>query len=55
VLDGLRELAPGAGAKAADLVALFSAGGLRYPIEEILSGLERDGLIVRDAAGIRLR
>jgi A/G-specific adenine glycosylase len=48
VLDRLRELEPG---------ALLPAGEIesRYPVEEIVLGLERDGLVVREAGGIRLR
>ena len=54
VLDRLRELRAGTVLPAAELVAL-SSGTVRYSIEEILRGLERDGLIVREASGIRLR
>ncbi|MGH7327472.1 MAG: A/G-specific adenine glycosylase [Polyangiaceae bacterium] len=49
ILDRLRELQPGAALRTADLVAD------RYPLDEILAGMERDGLITRDGAGIRLR
>ena len=49
ILDRLRELEPGAVLRTADLVAD------RYPLQEILAGMERDGLVVRDGGGIRLR
>ena len=54
ILDRLREAPAGVMLAAADLVAA-SAAGPRYSLEEILGGLERDGLIVRDASGIKLR
>jgi A/G-specific adenine glycosylase len=49
ILDRLRDLEPGAVLRTADFVVE------RYPLEEILAGMERDGLVVRDGAGIRLR
>jgi len=48
ILDHLRTLAPGAVVLPADLVA-------RVDLDEIVDGLERDGLVVRDLGGIRLR
>lgn len=48
VLDRLRELEAGALLPAAEIES-------HYPVEEIVRGLERDGLIVREAGGIRLR
>ncbi len=54
ILDHLRTLEPGAVVLPADLVARvdFSRG---YSFDEIVDGMERDGLVVRDLGGIRLR
>lgn len=54
ILDRLREAPEGVALAAADLVAP-GAPAPRYSMDEILRGLERDGLIVRDASGIKLR
>jgi A/G-specific adenine glycosylase len=51
ILDRLRTLEPGAVVLPADLVAL--ARGNTF--DEIVDGMERDGLVVRDCGGIRLR
>jgi A/G-specific adenine glycosylase len=48
VLDRLRELEAGALLPLAEIEST-------YPLEEIVGGLERDGLVVREAGGIRLR
>ncbi|MGH7684975.1 MAG: hypothetical protein ACREMT_11570, partial [Vulcanimicrobiaceae bacterium] len=48
VLDRLRELEAGVLLPPAEIES-------SYPLEEIVGGLERDGLIVREAGGIRLR
>jgi A/G-specific adenine glycosylase len=56
ILDRLRALEPGEVMAAADLVAVIDAGQRqRYAFEDILEGLERDGLVTRDVGGIRLR
>ncbi len=55
VLDRLRELEPGALLPAAEIAAISGGAAARYPLEEIVRGLERDGLVVREAGGIRLR
>ncbi|MBV8424944.1 MAG: A/G-specific adenine glycosylase, partial [Candidatus Eremiobacteraeota bacterium] len=55
ILDRLRELAPGAVFSPADLVAALNGAQERYPLDEILDGMERDGLVVRERSGIRLR
>jgi A/G-specific adenine glycosylase len=54
ILDHLRALEPGAVVLPADLVARvdFARG---YSFDEIVDGMERDGLVVRDLGGIRLR
>jgi A/G-specific adenine glycosylase len=54
ILDQLRALEPGAVVLPADLVARvdFAHG---YSLDEIVDGMERDGLVVRDLGGIRLR
>ncbi len=54
ILDHLRALDPGAVVLPADLVARvdFARG---YSFDDIVDGMERDGLIVRDLGGIRLR
>lgn len=54
ILDRLRELAPGAVMRTADLVASVDLER-RYSLDEILDGMERDGLVTRDLGGIRLR
>jgi len=54
ILDRLRELAPGAVIRTADLVASVDLER-RYSLDEILDGMERDGLVTRDLGGIRLR
>jgi len=54
ILDHLRALEPGAVVLPADLIARFDlARG--YSLDEIVDGMERDGLVVRDLGGIRLR
>lgn len=55
VLDRLRELESGALLPAAEIAGILQDSGARYPPEEIVRALERDGLIVREAGGIRLR
>lgn len=55
ILDRLRELEPGAVASTADLVACMNGAQQTYPLDEILEGMERDGLVVRERSGIRLR
>lgn len=54
ILDRLRDVEDGAAVQSVDLVAA-SFWKPAYSIEEILAGLERDGLILRDERGIRLR
>lgn len=55
ILDRLRELQPGAALAAADLVASVNGALGSYPFDEILEAMERDGLVVRETSGIRLR
>ena len=55
VLDRLRELQPGAVLSAADLVASVNGVLGSHPFDEILEAMERDGLVVREPSGIRLR
>ena len=55
VLDRLRELESGALLPAAEIAGILQGSDTRYPPEDIVRGLERDGLIVREAGGIRLR
>ena len=54
ILDQLRALEPGAVLLPADVLARVTlARG--YSLDEIVDGMERDGLVVRDLGGIRLR
>ena len=57
VLDRLREIAPGTKLSERDLEATLAGNGAlqRYPLSDILSGLERDGFVSRDESGISLR
>jgi A/G-specific adenine glycosylase len=55
VLDRLREAEPGTVVCEHELVAVLNDPSERYPLGEILAGLERDGFLVRDAGGVRLR
>ncbi|MGH7716580.1 MAG: A/G-specific adenine glycosylase [Vulcanimicrobiaceae bacterium] len=54
ILDRLREIEPGAVINTTDLVASLDLAQ-RYSLDEILDGMERDGLVARDLGGIRLR
>jgi A/G-specific adenine glycosylase len=54
ILDRLREIEPGTVMPTADLVATDGLAQ-RYSLDEILDGMERDGLVARDRGGIRLR
>jgi A/G-specific adenine glycosylase len=54
ILDQLRALEPGGVLRPADLVARVELTR-GYSFDEIVDGMERDGLVVRDLGGIRLR
>ncbi|MBV8601237.1 MAG: A/G-specific adenine glycosylase [Candidatus Eremiobacteraeota bacterium] len=57
VLDRLREVQPGSKLSEHELETLLAGNGAlqRYPLREILAGLERDGFVNRDDSGISLR
>ena len=55
VLDRLREAQPGTTVSDDELEVALDGASERYPLGEILAGLERDGFLVRDTGGVRLR
>ena len=55
ILDCLRALQPGTSTAPADLVASMNGALGSHRFEEILAGMERDGLVVCEPTGIRLR
>jgi A/G-specific adenine glycosylase len=51
ILDRLRDLGAGESLRPAELAGVASGAARSYPVDEILAGLERDGLVVRDSSG----